>query len=63
MKYEVIEAGGEWVVRHLGLEVARFEAQRLALQDISERLKEDAPAGVASLALKFEARTAPGEAR
>ncbi|RAK56667.1 hypothetical protein [Phenylobacterium deserti] len=63
MKYEVIEAGGEWVVRHRGCEVGRFEAQRLALQHISQRLKEGEPAGVASLALKFAARTAPDEVR
>lgn len=63
MVYEVVESGGQWVVRHEGLEVARFEAQLKALQDVSRRLKErESAGGRASFALRFEPRQAAAQA-
>lgn len=53
--YEVIEAAGEWIVRHAGLEVARYGAQAAALQAVAERLRqEDAPDRPISFGLRFE---------
>ena len=40
MKYEVIEAGGEWIVRTDGVELARFAAQSAALRHVTGRLRQ-----------------------
>jgi len=61
MKYEVVEATGAWIVRHAGLEVARFDGQAAALQDVARRLGETPQArsdGPAKLSLKYRAREA-----
>lgn len=56
MKFEVVENGGEWIVRRDGEEVARFAAQDLALSHVADRLREgDATAG-ASLSVRYQAR-------
>lgn len=39
--YEVVETAGEWIVRHAGLEVARYDAQATALQAVAERLRQE----------------------
>ncbi|RAK58715.1 hypothetical protein DJ021_02310 [Phenylobacterium hankyongense] len=59
MRYEVVESAGEWIVRHRGVEVARFERQGAALEEVARRLRgspvEDESA---SLAMRFEPRRA-----
>ena len=40
MKFEVIEQGGTWIVQQQGEEVARFDRQVLALDDVARRLRE-----------------------
>jgi hypothetical protein len=56
--YEVVEAGGEWIVRRGETEVARFAAQSAALQHVSERLRREAdPDAAASFAMRFSARS------
>ena len=57
MKFEVIEAAGEWVVRRNGVEVARYTDQLEALADIAERLRDaDEAPGAYSLAMRYQAR-------
>jgi len=57
MKFEVIEAAGEWVVRRNGVEVARYTDQLEALADIAERLRDaDEASGAYSLAMRYQAR-------
>jgi hypothetical protein len=60
MKYEVIETGGEWVVRREGLEVARFAAQDEALTHVGDQLRAADGDGPASLAVRYERRSAQG---
>jgi hypothetical protein len=56
-KYEVIEEAGDWIVQHEGVELARFEQQTLALNDVAQRLAEtDVGEGGASLAVRYQAR-------
>lgn len=56
-KYEVIEQSGDWIVQHEGVELARFEEQTLALNDIAQRLSDpDVGDGGASVAVRFQAR-------
>jgi len=57
MKYEVIETGGEWIVRSDGVELARFGAQAEALDHVALRLR-DAEPGVdaVSLRVRYQAR-------
>ncbi|MEO8113902.1 MAG: hypothetical protein ABI655_05950 [Phenylobacterium sp.] len=59
MKFEVVESGGEWIVQHQGVEVARFAKQALALTEVARLLRE-APVSEAgaSLAMRYQARTA-----
>jgi hypothetical protein len=60
-KYEVVEEAGAWIVRQEGVELARFEHQRLALDDVSRRLADaDVGEAGASFALRYEARSALG---
>jgi hypothetical protein len=57
MKFEVIEAAGEWVVRRNGVEVARRAHQLEALADVAERLRDaDEARGAYSLAMRYQAR-------
>jgi hypothetical protein len=58
MKFEVIESGGEWIVRREGDEVARFAAQDLALGHVADELRKAEAAGPASLAMRYERRSA-----
>lgn len=57
--FEVVEAAGEWIVRHAGKEVARYEAQAAALQAVAQRMREhggtDHPV---AFAIRFAARDA-----
>jgi hypothetical protein len=55
MKYEVIEQADAWVVAEQGVEVARFERQVLALDEVARRLR-DAPVGEAGAALSMRYR-------
>ena len=43
MKYEVIEADGEWIVRGDGGELARFAQQNDALADVAARMRDADP--------------------
>ena len=55
--YEVVEAAGEWIVRHAGLEVGRYDAQASALQAVAERLRlEGARDKPVSFAMRFQNR-------
>lgn len=57
MKYEVIEAGGEWIVQREGVELARFAEQSEALDDVAERLRQVQPGEAAvSLRVRYAAR-------
>ena len=57
MKYEVIESSGDWIVQHLGVEVARFPEQNQALNEVSRRLGEgEADEAGASFSVRYEAR-------
>lgn len=57
MKFEVIETGGEWIVRRDGVELARFSDQLEALADIGERLPAHGEADASySLAMRYEHR-------
>lgn len=55
--YEVVEAAGEWIVRQGGLEVARYDAQALALRAVAERIRlEGARDRTVSFAMRFQTR-------
>lgn len=41
--FEIVESAGEWIVREGGAEVARYEAQAVALRAIAERMREQSP--------------------
>jgi hypothetical protein len=57
MKYEVIEQAGDWIVQHEGVEVARYEQETHALNDVARRLG-DAEVGDAgaSFTVRYETR-------
>jgi hypothetical protein len=56
-KYEVIEQAGDWIVQHEGVELARFEQQALALNDVAQRLADaDVGEAGASFAVRYQAR-------
>lgn len=58
MRYEVVEVDGEWIVRHSGVEVARFDGQNSALDDVARRLREaNQPEALASFSMRFAARS------
>ena len=55
--FEVVEAADEWIVRHGGREVARYDAQASALQAVAERLqKEGACDRPVSFGIRFQRR-------
>lgn len=57
MKFEVVEAGGEWIVRRDGVELARYGEQLEALNDVADRLRDDRPDDASySLAMRYQAR-------
>ena len=57
MKYEVIEAGGEWIVSSDGVELARFGDQAEALDHVAAHLREAPPAREpVSLRVRYQAR-------
>ncbi|WP_372786791.1 hypothetical protein [Phenylobacterium sp.] len=57
MKFEVVETGGEWIVRRDGVEVARYGEQLEALGDVADRLRDDHAADSSySLAMRYQAR-------
>ena len=57
MKFEVIETGGEWIVRRDGVELARHRDQIEALSDIAERLRGAGEGEISySLAMRYELR-------
>lgn len=59
MRFEILEIGDAWIVRHNGVEVARHADERAALNDIGERLRARSQAdGLASLALRYRLRAA-----
>lgn len=56
--YEVVESAGEWIVRHGGQEVARFDAQTAALQAVAERLRQESGGDAAvAFAMRFQNRS------
>lgn len=61
--YEVVETAGEWIVRHGGREVARYEAQANALQAVAERLRQEGGGDrPISFGMRFESpRETPGD--
>ena len=57
MKFEVIECSGGWIVRRDGVELARFDEQLEALNDIAERLRAASEVEASySLAMRYAAR-------
>ncbi|HEV2530566.1 hypothetical protein [Phenylobacterium sp.] len=57
MKYEVIQAAGEWIVQSDGAELARFAEQDQALEHVAARLRDVEPGPDAvSLRVRYEAR-------
>ena len=57
MKYEVIQSNGEWVVQSEGLELARYQDQSAALDDVAVRLREVDPGEApVSLRVRYQAR-------
>lgn len=50
MRFEVIEQAGTWIVQQQGEEIARFDRQVLALDEVARRLR-DAHVGDAGAAL------------
>lgn len=59
MRYEVIEQSGSWIVQQQGVEVARFDQQVLALDEVARRLRESGGSdGSASLSMRYQSRSA-----
>ena len=56
MKFEVVEAGGEWIVSREGQELARFTGQDEALNDVAGRLREADAEQSATLSMRYERR-------
>lgn len=56
MQFEVVELEGEWVVCSEGCELARFQDQAAALNDVAIRLKTANPDGPARLSVRYQAR-------
>jgi hypothetical protein len=57
MKFEVVEKGGAWIVRHDGVEVGCFDEQARALDDVGARLRDLEPVGApVSLAMRYAPR-------
>ena len=57
MKYEVVESPEEWIVSREGIELARFDEQVQALDNIAERLRTaETIEGSISLSVRYLAR-------
>ena len=59
MNYEVIESAGQWIVHGDGVELARFDHQNDALNDVAERLRDAGP-GDETISLRLSYQT-PGK--
>lgn len=56
-KYEVIEQSGHWIVQQEGVELARFEHQAHALDDVARRLADaEVDEAGASFSVRYQAR-------
>lgn len=54
MRFELQQVGAEWVVARDGVELARFETQQLALDDVAARLQAEGDPGAPNgLSLNF----------
>ena len=61
MKFEVVEALEQWIVRRDGVELARYGDQLEALADVAKRLQCAGDVeGSHSLAMRFRPRTDAG---
>lgn len=58
MRFEVVEESGEWSVRSDGRELARFNDQDTALQDVAARLRDADSSIPASISVRYQARSA-----
>ena len=58
MRYELIEDKVGWIVRCEGQDLARFDAQSMALDDIARRLKAADTSVPSSVAVRYQTRTA-----
>jgi hypothetical protein len=56
MRYEVVENYGEWIVRRGGQEVARFDNQEKALNEVAARLREADATQTAALSVRYQMR-------
>ncbi len=56
MRFEVVEDSGEWSVRNDGRELARFEDQDAALQDVADRMRDADSSVPASISVRYQAR-------
>lgn len=56
MRYEVVEAGDDWIVMREGLELARFHSQGSALDDVAARLRGRVDTAAASLSVRYQRR-------
>ena len=54
MRFEIVEQAGEWIVRQEGAELARFDAQAKALQDVAVRMRDADRTKPAALVLRYE---------
>jgi len=58
MRFEVVEDGGEWIVRSEGCELGRFADQERALHAVAERLRDADASAPASLSMRYQGRAA-----
>lgn len=56
MRFEIIEMAGSWIVRSESIEIARFDSQAKALEDVAVRMRDADRTKSASLAVRYEAR-------
>lgn len=53
MRYDIIETAGAWIIKCDGIELAAYDNEQAALEDISLRLEQGRPTP-AALSLHFE---------
>lgn len=58
MRYEVVEEDEAWIVRSEGCELARFERQTEALNDVAARLRDADTSEPSALTVHYLARSA-----
>jgi hypothetical protein len=56
MRFEIIEQAGAWVVRSEETELARFDSQAKALEDVAVRMRQADRSKPASLVVRYEQR-------